>query len=414
MKLIQTTVLTAISTMVKVGVGFLINKSLAVHTGPSGLAIVGQFHNFISVINAFSNGGIKTGIIKYIAEKSDLDKKKKVISTSAAAGFACSTLLAIIIYVYSLQLALAIFDDTQYENVVKAFSLAIIPISISSILLAILNGLREIRKFILINIIGSVLNLISTSTLIATFGLFGALYALTVNQLLIFITAIALAKRSAWFKLEYFSVGIDIPTLKRLVQFSLMAIVSAVSVPASHFVIRNYIGDELGWDAAGHWQAMWYISSAYILLITSSLGVYYLPKLSSIDEKRLLREEVIQGYSIIIPSVAILAIFVFVLRDKIVLIAFSADFNPVTELFKWQLIGDVLKIAGWLLGYVIVAKAMIKISIVTEVAFSSMMVFLNIVFLNWYGLVGTTYAYAINYLLYFIVMILVSRRVLIG
>ena len=68
MTLIKTSVLTAISTIIKLIAGFVINKVIAIYVGPSGLAVVGQLQNFMSIITTISNGAITNGIVKYTAE----------------------------------------------------------------------------------------------------------------------------------------------------------------------------------------------------------------------------------------------------------------------------------------------------------------------------------------------------------
>ena len=82
MTLIKTSILTAISTIIKILSGLVINKVMAIYVGPGGLALVGQFRNFSSMLTTFSNGAITQGIIKYTAEYQDIDQKSKIFSTS--------------------------------------------------------------------------------------------------------------------------------------------------------------------------------------------------------------------------------------------------------------------------------------------------------------------------------------------
>jgi PST family polysaccharide transporter len=91
------------------------------------------------------------------------------------------------------------------------------------------------------------------------------------------------------------------------------------------------------------------------MIITTSLGVYYLPRLSEIQDNNELKKEIFHGYKIIIPIVLMMSLMIFLLKEYIVLIAFSDKFMPMMELFKWQLIGDVIKIASWLLAYLMLA-----------------------------------------------------------
>ena len=74
----------------------------------------------------------------------------------------------------------------------------------------------------------------------------------------------------------------------------------------------------------------------------------------------------------------------------------------MAELFLYQLLGDVIKIAAWLLGFIMVAKAMTKLSIFGEILFTLSFVGLVIFFVNLYGLIGVTIAFMVNYFMYLI------------
>lgn len=146
------------------------------------------------------------------------------------------------------------------------------------------------------------------------------------------------------------------------------------------------------------------------MLVTTSLSVYYLPRLSEIHENIELKREIFNGYKIIMPIVIVMSILIFLLKEYIILTAFSDKFMPMVELFTWQLVGDVIKIASWLISYIMIAKAMTKVFIYTEVGFSILFVLLSIFFVNTYGLVGMTYAFALNYTFYLLLMIYLFYR----
>lgn len=410
MTLIKTSVLTAISTIITVISGFVINKVIALYIGPSGLAVVGQLQNFMTIVTTFSNGAITSGIVKYTAEYQTIEQKQKIFSTSIIISLSCSFIISLLLFGFSGYLSELILKDVKYNSVFIVLGITIFLFALNTILMSILNGQKEIKKYILVNISSSIFSLFFTSFLIMQLNLMGALYAMVVNQSVIFFVTLGFVLKSSWFKLEYFRKGVDKESLIKLSKYSLMAITSALTVPMSHLIIRNYIGDNLSWDDAGYWQGIWYISTMYLMIVTTSLGVYYLPKLSEIQDNKELKEEIINGYKIIMPIVIILAFGIYLFRELAVHIAFSEKFVPMLELFKWQLIGDVIKIASWLLGYLMLAKAMTKIFIYTEIVFSILFVVLSIVFINYFGLVGVTYAFSLNYFLHLIVMIFIFRR----
>ena len=410
MTLIKTSILTGISTVIKLVSAFVINKVIAIYIGPSGLAIVGQLQSFTSIITTFSNGAISSGIVKYTAEYQDIEEKKKIFSSSIVISLICSLIISIFLFGFSDYLSELILKDIQYSSVFIIFGATIFLFALNMVLISILNGQKEIKKYVLVNIAGSIFSLVFTSILIMQLNLMGALYAMVLNQSVMFFVTLAFVIKSSWFKLEYFKQGLDKESLSKLSKYSLMAITSALTVPVSHLIIREYIGENLGWDSAGYWQGIWYISTMYLMLVTTTLGVYYLPRLSEIQDNKELRKEIFSGYKIIMPIVILASLIIFLLKEYVILIAFSKDFMPMMELFAWQLIGDVIKIASWLLAYLMLAKAMTKVFIYTEVLFSALFVGLSILFVDKFGLVGITYAYALNYLLYLFMMIFIFRK----
>lgn len=304
MTLIKTSVLTGISTVIKLVSAFVINKVIALYIGPSGLAIVGQLQNFTSIITTFSNGAISSGIVKYTAEYQDIEEKKKIFSSSIVISLICSLIISIFLFGFSDYLSELILKDIQYSSVFIIFGATIFLFALNMVLISILNGQKEIKKYVLVNIAGSIFSLVFTSVLIMQLNLKGALYAMVLNQSVVFFVTLAFVLKSSWFKLEYFLKGLDKESLSKLSKYSLMAIVSALTVPVSHLIIREYIGENLGWDSAGYWQGIWYISTMYLLLVTTTLSVYYLPRLSEIQDNKELRKEIFSGYKIIISTFA--------------------------------------------------------------------------------------------------------------
>jgi polysaccharide transporter, PST family len=412
MTLIKTSILTVISTIIKVIVGFIINKVVSVYAGPSGLAIIGQLQNFTSIVTIFSNGATEQGIIKYTAEFKDLDKRKRLFSTSILLSLICSSIISIILFSFSDYLSKLILKNVAYSSVFIIFGLTIFLFALNSILLSILNGQKEIKKYILVNISSSLFSLILTSILVVQLNLIGALYALVINQSIVFFITLLFILKSDWFKLDYFNQGIDKDSFLKLSKFSIMAIVSVLTMNISHLIVRNYIGENIGWDAAGYWQGIWYVSTIYLMIITTSLSIYYLPRLSELEDENEIRQEIYYGYKIIIPIVTIMAISVYLLKEYIVIIVFTDSFTPMLELFKWMLIADVIKIASWLLSFLMLAKAMTKIFLFTQIIFSISFVLFAVFFIKIFGLIGITYALSLNYSLYFITMIFIFRKIL--
>jgi PST family polysaccharide transporter len=81
-------------------------------------------------------------------------------------------------------------------------------------------------------------------------------------------------------------------------------------------------------------------------------------------------------------------------------------------LFAPQLIGDVIKMCGWILGYVMVVKAMTKAYIIMELTNYGGFVVFTYLFTAKFGIIGATYAHICGHLMYLLGMMIIFRRVL--
>ncbi len=413
MNLLKTSALNGIAVLIKTATMFILNKILAVYVGPSGYAVIGQFQNFIQIITSFAGGAINTAVIKYTAEYyEDATKQKAIWRTAGSIVLLFSITIAFLILILQKQLSLYIFQTNEFQSVFVWFAVFLLFFNFNALFLAILNGKKEILKLVIANIAGSLFSLVITGVLAFKFGLYGALIALSIYQSTAFLVTLVLCYKANWFKFKYLFGKIDPDITRKFAGFALMALTSALCVPLSQIVIRTYMTGEFGIEYAGYWEAMIRLSGAYLMLVTTTLGVYYLPRLSELSAITDIKKEVYLGYKVIFPIALVGAITVYLLRDWIIAILFTDAFLPMRDLFLWQMIGDSLKIGSWILAYLMLSKAMIKLFIITEIIFASSLVGLTYIFTKIFGFEGVSIAYLVNYAIYWIVMGLFVFKVL--
>lgn len=415
MTLIKTSLLTAISTVITVISGLIINKFVAIYIGPGGLATIGNFQNFIQIIKTIGSGSTQTAIVKYTAEYKH-NNLKLVKLLSSAFYILCVIYLVVFISTLLLgePLAFWIFGDVEFVSIIYIFSATSGLFFLNQFFLSIFNGLKEIKTYVLLNIFTSIISLIIIVILIYYMKLYGALLALAINQSIIFFVTLFFVWKSKSIQLYMFLNGFDKKSFKRLSGFIAMALASGISVPLTQMILRDYIGDSISWEAAGYWEAMWRISAVYLLLVTTSLSVYYIPKLSELNSQEELRNEIFYGYKIIMPIVIIAAISIYISQDLIISLLFTDEFMPMKTLFFYMLLGDVIKVAAWLLSNIMLAKAMIRTFILTELLFKVPFLFFTIFLSNIYGLEGVAMGYFINYIFYFLVMLYIFKDLLLN
>lgn len=405
MNLLQTSVLNGVAVLIKTITLFVLNKILAVYLGPTGYAALGQFQNFIQMVTTFAGSAINTAVIKYTAEYHEDESKQRAIwKTAGSIVFVFSLMFAFLILIFQRQLSLYIFHTLEYQTVFVWFAVFLLFFNFNTLFLAILNGKKEILKLVLANIAGSLFALIVTSILAIKLHLYGALIALSIYQSIAFIVTLFLCYRADWFKFSSLFGKIDLEITKKFSSFIWMALVSAICVPLSQILIRAYLSQEFGLAYAGYWEAMIRLSTVYLMLVTTTLGVYYLPRLSELKMIDEIKKEVYLGYKFLFPLAVAGGVVIFVLRDWIIKVLFSPSFAPMQSLFFWQMMGDALKIGSWILAYLMLSKAMTKLYISTEIIFTFSLIALTYVCTQLFGFEGVSIAHLINYGMYWVVI----------
>ncbi|WP_445427654.1 O-antigen translocase [Alishewanella sp. HL-SH05] len=410
MTLIKTSLLNAIAVVIKMLTLLGINKVLAIYVGPAGYAAIGQFQNAVQMITTFASGAINTGVVKYTAEFHDNEEKQHTVwRTAGTIAVTGAVFTGIIVAIFSKSLAALFLKDESYSGVFVWFAVTLIFFVLNTLLLAILNGKKEIHRYVVANITGSLFALIATTFMSMQFGLYGALVALATYQSLNFCVTFTLCYKASWFKLGFLFGAINKQTAKNLMKFTAMALMGAACIPVSHVLVRNHIGINISWEAAGYWEAMWRLSSAYLILVTTTLSLYYLPRLSELKTPAEIRAEILYGYRFIMPAAAVSALIIYLCRDFFIHTLFTAEFKGMEVLFTWQLIGDFFKICSWLLGYVLIAKACFVLVMISEIVFSAFFYFFIFLTTNELGIESTSIGHSVNYFFHFVFMFIALK-----
>lgn len=402
-RLLKVTATTGLLTLLKMAMGFVIAKVVAIYTGPTGLAMLGQVQSMVSSFNGVINAPVGSGIVRFTAEYKDQ-------GYAACAPFWRASLQWVMIIstiaipsgmLFAVDIANWIFNDPTLEWVVTT-TVCVLPLAaIGTLCNSVINGQQFYRRYVGLGMISSLISGAVMLSMIAWYNINGALLAAALQSALIGLVMLITNLRQPWIKLKYWFGTTNIKTRKAIGGYMMMAITSALTVPVSLIFVRNILVDQVGWESAGQWQAVWKISEVYLSVITIALGTYYLPRLASISNANDIFDEINKTTRVILPIVVSMALLVYLMRDIAISLLFTEEFMSARELFSVQLTGDVIKILSWLYAYPMLSKGLVRWYIFTEIFFSLSLVALTYLFVNSHGLIGANYAYLVNYILYF-------------
>lgn len=413
-ELFKITSLNSISVLIKIFIGFVSSKVIALYVGPTGIALVGNLRNFLTVVENIGTLGFQNGIIKYTSEyERDKEKLNRFLSTVSISLLVIVLFSSGFIFLFSEFLNEKIFGNNyKYISVFSALAFGLPLYIISIYLMSVLNGFSQYRKVIYTTIVGNILGLIISVLLIYKYKILGALLAVVISPSVLFFVIVFFLKdfislKKINLKFSFF----DISIIKNLSEYSVMALVSSVLGPIVLISIRNLIINELGVENAGFCEAMSRISSYEFLFLSTILTVYFLPKLSKSINNSETKEVFLSYYKGIMPFFTIGLILLYFARELVISILFSKEFQPTSELFFWQLIGDFFKAMSLILGFQFFAKKMTKAFIISEIISFSVLWVFSVCLIPSLGIKGVVIAYAIDYFLYFGILLFFFRKI---
>ena len=415
MNFIKTSIYSAASTTISLLVKLITNKVIAVYLGTNGMFLIGQLKDFLKIGNTLGTMGIETGTVKYTSELNKNNTNfKELLSTSFKIHFYSSLIVVLLIFIFYNYVTTGFSDEMSLiknNNYKYILSISIISFSIQTFIMSVLNGLKKIKIFVLINIVATLISAIILIYLVVNYSIIGAFYALILSPILTLITALSICLILKPFKLNFFNYLFKVEYLKNLSNFSLMAIAAPICLISATFIVRYYIYDEFDSNHAGSWEAMWRISAIYLLFLTTTFKFYLVPTFSNLNNDQL-KKEVFKIWKTILPVIFLITIVVYLSKDMIINILFTNEFNLINSLILFHLLGDIIKINCWVLGNILVAKAKTNQFILFQVEWCILFVILSIILANTYGFIGLSIAYFVTYLIHFLLLNIYFRKLL--
>jgi PST family polysaccharide transporter len=408
-KLLKVLSLNALAVLVQFVLGIFSVRIVSEFLGPSGMALTGNFRSFTTLFKSISILGLKEGLIKLFLENTDnKEENNRVVSSFLVFFLGFSFFLSILIVLFAEPLSSYLFQTTVFSVYLNYFALLLPFFVLQTLLVTLFNAHQEFKKIVGIQIITNILLFISSFYFIYQQKLEGSLFAIAIADFISFFVAVFFVRKQFSFSFKFQS-----HYLKTISKFIVMALVSAILIPVTAILIRNYIIDNSSLYHAGIWEAISRISGFYMLFFSAGLSLYYLPKLSALKTDDEFKTELKYYFSILIPVFIGVLLLVFLLKEIIISIALTSEFKPVSELLIWQLFGDLFRVMTLAFGFQILVKTMIVKYIIVELFYNVCYLLFSFLLFDFFQVKGVLQAYLLtNALTFFMVLVMFRKTIL--
>ncbi len=391
--------------------GFVSQKIVAVYLGPNGIALLGNLRNALNLFGFVSTIGIDQGVLKYQSEFEDKPNElKKLYESSLAYSIIGSIVIFLVLFFGATYWSNYLFKTPEYNYlfVILAFTLPFT--ALYNLCFAIINGKSNYKKATLISFTAYAIVTLFIVALVICCDLSGALLAVVLTPIAQIITLMIFARSEM-----YLFYGLKIKFHKfyknNLFVFIVMSFSAVVLGNVVELQLRNHIIKKLSIQEAGYWTSMLSLSNYYLSFMTGVYSLYILPKYAKMTSLKVFKKELVSIYKIIIPIFALMFMGIYVFREIIIQLLYSKEFLPMQSLFKWQLIGDLVKIIAAVMAYQFIAQKSWKLFIITEMISYALLYIFGVYFVDKMGIEGIVLAHFLRYVVYLIVIIFLVQYI---
>lgn len=389
-------------------------KVAAVFLGPVGIGLIGIFNNLIVTAANVASLGLGPVGTRQIAECAgrgdqisvDLARQSLFWGTAVLA-----TLGAALFWLCRDILATHVLKDASLAGDVGWLAVGV-GLNVAAISQSgLLNGLRRIGDLAWVSVLSALLATVLGIPALLLWGQNGLLAYLLLTPIASFFVGYIYVYRIPKVTSAPISFIKIIYQWRIMVRLGTAFMLAGLAVTVANLTVRTLVHRELGTAALGHFEASWMISMTYMGLVIRAMGADYYPRLTAAinnhqEVNKLVNEQ---------TEVALLLTGPFFLAllgtaPWVITLLYSSQFVESIGVLRWQLLGDILKLASWPMGVILLSAGDGRTYLIAEIL--TMFIFTIIVWIGlpYVGINITGIGFCAMYAFYLPLLYWLSRR----
>lgn len=344
--------------------GVLTTKIIAVFAGPSGTGLFSLLRQIQLTFTGLATMQGNTALVQGLSSR-EAAIKNVYAGTVAILFLLAGAVVCLVVWFLSPQLAEMTLDrkDDQAVWLIRGLIPGIVSASAVLYLGSLLNSYRAIGRLALVQFLSAAGGALAAYPLVVWIGNpWGLLFLLWVMSGIGLCAGIFFTWRGGWlgpvFK-NLFTLWNSKSALY-FIRFSGIVIVTGLAGTGSVLFVRALFVQHGGLASAGIFDAAWTLSTAYLMILLTSLGTYYTPTLAATVDPQARIVLMKQVFRVITLLVVPLITLVILGKSFVVSTIYSKQFLSSIDIIQWMLIGDFFKTAGWVFATPMLAFAKLR------------------------------------------------------
>lgn len=410
--IVRSSSISGLASLATIASGLIKLKVLALVLGPVGVGLFGIYQNLMQAAATLATLGQDTVGTRAIAESSTRDDASSLpallrsfwrltFGLAIAGGLIACGLAPFVARWWGLPIY-----DLFWLGLGVAASVA------AAGYLAALTGLRRIATFARVQIWAALISAAAGVLAVLLMGT-GGLIVMIVAAPVLTLTFAWLAGRRAVAELDATPqpIASSRDYWTRIGKAGVPVMLAAAITTAGPLAVRALVQGYLGAAAAGQFQAAWAVGMTYLGFILGAMATDFYPRLSAATgddpaSVRLVNEQTEVALLLCAPVIVVL----IGAADYLVPLLYASAFAPAADVLRWQLLGDILKVVSWPLGFLMLASGANRSFMLAELAGMSVFVTVVAAGLAPLGVSATGIAFLAMYALYLPLVWWLARR----
>ena len=410
-RILRATATVGLSSLLTVALGAVRYKFIAVELGAPGVGLLGLLTAAATFgVVLFSLGLTTSGVQATAAATGDEVQFNRTRSALLIGTRWLGCAGGVLVALLGLTFGGSFLPKHASPVLMVGLGVALAAMVVSGGNLALLNGMGRIRALATSNAWGSVVGTVVTIAAVYISGQAGLIAALAAAPL-------ATLACSSWFLLREPKVNPRPrlihwwPELRGMIMLGGVVMLGLLFGSATQLILRVWLQKSLGLSSAGYFQAAWTITSLYLGFVLTALAVEYYPRISKeAAEPVRLNASVDSQMRVALLLGTPVLLWMMVFSPFVLHVLYAPNFQSATAILRWQLFGDILKIAGWAVAFLLLARRARGAYFLAELSWNICYVLLALPLGSLYGLSALGMAYVGSYALYIAVTLWLAHR----
>ena len=370
-------------------------KFVALFLGPAGMGVASLYTSSLSPLQQFCGLGLNLAVVKEIAANKDKETSLRRVMRVALRLLIFTSLLGTVVTLATA----SVWSEFSFGNLnhTSAYLWLSIFVGLSIAgagLLALLQGLGEVKRLSKATLVGGLSGLVFGVPLYYFFGQQGivpAMIALALSMFLFYYISFRKVSRHILRPaVGEESSKEDRKLIKALLSMGFILLVGSLAGQLITYLINLYIRIYGSLDDIGLFQGANSITNQYVGMIMSALALDYFPRLSAVCKDNIEMRKIVNRQTEIVMLVATPLIILLILTAPLVIrLLLTEQFLSILPLIRWMGLGMLIQALAFPLGYIYVAKDDRKAYIWMECVWANICwLACSVIFYHVFGLLG--------------------------